>query len=135
MENFITVRGPQHTLPKTAVLLATMHIVDTGDFVFGCLFSILAIYYLLGLFWNAPWLHTDGRRKDGRWVVVRYARYDRLTCMLAFTALALSNLDGAFHENGSGRDFIFLSAVLVCIAFFPWLGRFYKRPRKRRDAA
>ena len=108
-----------------------MHIVDTGEFVAGCVFGVGAIYFLLGLFSKAPWLHTDGRRKDGRWVVVRLARYDRIACVLASAAFSLTHFDSAFHEDASGRGFIFLLAVGVCVALLLWLGRVYKKKAQK----
>ncbi|MDB6058008.1 MAG: hypothetical protein JWO95_1852 [Verrucomicrobiales bacterium] len=82
--------------------------------------SLLAIYFLFGLFSDAPWLHTDGRRKAGQWIVVTTPRFIRVFFVLVFGILAVRRFAEAFHRD-SGRFDIMVDVILLAgfvILFF-----------------
>jgi len=104
-----------------------MHILNIGDFVMGCVFDMLTLYFLLGFFFKAPWLHTDGRRRDGRWVVISQSYYERTALFLLSSALSGTNFDSAFHGQTAGRDFLIVLGSGICSAVLLWLERSAKK--------
>lgn len=108
-----------------------MHIISIGDLFIGCVLSLWSVYCLLGLFSNAPWLHTDGQRKDGQWVVTAASRYWQVARFIFWTTIVVTRFDTAFHRDSDGRDLIIFGAMALCLVFLYWRSRLEeKRNRK-----
>ena len=90
--------------------------------------SLLAIYFLLGLFSAAPWLHTDGRRQDGQWVVVRMSRHVRLFLFLVVSYWDIRSFAEAFHKDFSAY-YLPIDAV-IGIGFLCLIWTEHKRKQK-----
>jgi hypothetical protein len=100
--------------------MQNMNALDLAD---GTFMSLLAIYFLLGLFSDAPWLHTDGKRKAGHWVVVTTPRFVRVFCILAFGILAVRRFVEAFHRDSSRFDFTIDAILLAGFLVLFFIGR------------
>jgi hypothetical protein len=92
-----------------------MHNMNVGDLVKAAFFGLLAVYFWLGFFSSSPWLHTDGRRKSGRFVVTFTPRFIRVFCVLIFGYLAVSCFAEAFHHDFGTLGFITDIVILVGI--------------------
>ena len=89
--------------------------------------SLLVIYFLLGMFSGAPWLHSDGRRKPGQWVVISTPRLARVFCLLAFGILAARRFAEAFHHDSPKFDFTVDAILLAGLLVLFLIGRKPKR--------
>ena len=110
-----------------------MHIVNPGEFVFACVYSVVAMYLLLGAFFNAPWLHTDGRRKDGQWVVARLSGYHRAAYILVCGTLGGIEFHDAFYDHTSAVEIWLDLAMVAFLALLYWLD--YSSWRKNQKTA
>jgi hypothetical protein len=99
-----------------------MQNMNALDLIDGALMSLLAVYFLLGLFSDAPWLHTDGRRKDGQWVVILTPRFVRVFCVLAFGILAVRRFIEAIHRDSDSFRFTIDAILLVGFALLFFIG-------------
>jgi hypothetical protein len=100
--------------------MQNLNALDLAD---GAFMSWLAIYFLLGLFSDAPWLHTDGRRKAGQWVVVASPRLIRVFLILVFGILAVRRFAEALHRDSSTFDYIVDMIVLAGFLILLFISR------------
>ena len=110
-----------------------MHIIDPWDLGFACLFCVLATYHLLGAFSSAPWLHTNGQRKDGKWVLVPMSTYNRAGVILAWSTAAGINFRGAFYDHTSVVEILLVLAMITSLTLLYWLD--YSSWRKNQKTA
>jgi hypothetical protein len=100
-----------------------MQNIGTFDLIDGALMSLLAIYFLLGLFSDATWLHTDWSRKAGRWHFVFTPPIVRMFLVLMCGLLAVRRFFEAFHRDSTTFDFTINAIVLagfVTLFFIGW---------------
>jgi len=85
----------------------------------GVLQGLLAAYFLAGLFSTASWLHTDGRRKGGKWVVFKIPHLGRIFIFTVFAYFAFRSFAAAFHRDFTRYylpiDFGFVVAFLLVL--------------------
>jgi hypothetical protein len=108
-----------------------MHDMNTFDFLDGLLKSVLAVYFLLGMFSSASWLHTDGRRKDGHWVLFRMSRFARTFIFLVCSFWAFQSFARAFHRDFSSYYLPIDLSILIGFLF----GLLISRKSRQNDTA
>src|SRR4029077_16330039 len=100
-----------------------MRAMDILALVNASIMSLLAIYFLLGLFSSAPWLHTDGRRKDGQWLVVPMAPTLRWFLFFVAAYCAVQNFADACHNDFSSYYLPIDGVVGIGFIYFFLFGR------------
>ena len=105
----------------------SMQNIDAFDLVDGILMSLLAIYFLLGFFSSTPWLHTDFKRRSGRWGVILPPWFFRVFCVLVSGILAVRRFAEAFHHDSSRFDFTIDAILLAGLLVLFFMSRKSKR--------
>jgi hypothetical protein len=100
-----------------------MRAMDILALVNAVIMGLLGIYFLLGLFSSAPWLHTDGRRKDGQWLVIPMARSVRWFLFFVVSYSALRDFTEAFHKDFSAYYLPIDGIVGIGFIYFFLIGR------------
>ena len=85
------------------VLVRMQPNIDIGDLVFGVINTLVALYFLLGLFSDARWLRPSW---DARFLrhppVVPFSYFSRLVCLAFCGILAAHGFARAFHCHVTG---------------------------------